>query len=127
MTPMLRHLTHYFYQPLSLLVLAGSLFACGSEEPPLTFDGQLPRFITNFCACSSNVQRCEDEVRNDLESARIKLDNQGKQDCAVCLQTQSRVLQKRIDAGCSVASSQTDTNVVVTICGNHNEACAGYP
>lgn len=127
MTPMLRHLTHYFCQPLSLLVLAGSLFACDSEEPPLTFDGQLPRFITTFCACSSNVQGCEAEVRNDLESARTKLDSQGKQDCAVCLQTQSRVLQKRIDVGCSVAPSQTDTNVVITICGNHNEACAGYP
>lgn len=111
---------------MSTLGLVCALFAC-SSEPPLTFDGQLPRFITNSCACSTNVQACETEVRSDMETARMKLDDAGKERCAMCMQAKSVVFQKQIDSSCSSAISQDDTNMVVAACGNNKDACAGYP
>ncbi|HUH05002.1 MAG TPA: hypothetical protein VML75_23555 [Kofleriaceae bacterium] len=135
---------------LLIITMLAALAACGgngsgsgADAEPVTFDGELARFIESICQAGAQcfadpLQDCRDDVTADMMDARAALDAAGEAQCAACMRAKSDLSDALVAADCD--TDAVDPNDILPYCdldpnvdylgdGNpdDDEACAGYP
>lgn len=121
----------------------GADAASGADAEPVTFDGELPRFIESICQVGAQcydeiLQDCRDDITTDMADAKAALDATGEDQCAACMRAKSDLADALLAANCDARA--VDPLSILDYCdldpnvdyGNDgvpdvDEACAGYP